>query len=318
VASLSLPRLILLLILVLRCGDMAAAENEHAFPAPIAIAKDVYYVRGLTAMASPQNRNFISNAGFVITPAGVVVMDGLGSPALARSLVAAIRKLTSQPIHTVVVSHYHADHIYGLQVFKALGARIIAHRLGQDYLGSDVAAQRLADSRKTLAPWIDEETKLIPADLWLDKEYRFTLGGMSFILKPVGPAHTPEDLALFVPERDVMFCGDLVFQSRIPFVGTANSKGWIAALNAMQQLAPKTIIPGHGPHSDQAGRDIQFTRSYLEHLRNSMRQAAINLDAFDDAYAAADWSEFEGYPLFQAVNRMNAYNVYLSIQSEGQ
>jgi hypothetical protein len=47
-----------------------------------------------------------------------------------------------------------------------------------------------------------------------------------------------------------------------------------------------------------------------------MTPAARNLDAFDEAYQATDWSEYEGMPLFRAANRMNAYNVYLSIQEE--
>ena len=85
---------------------------------PIKVAPNTYYVQGATAMASPENRNFISNAGFVITDQGVVVVDALGSPALAEALVLAIGKLTAQPIRKVIVTHYHADHIYGLQVLK--------------------------------------------------------------------------------------------------------------------------------------------------------------------------------------------------------
>ncbi len=267
-------------------------------------------------MASPENRNFISNAGFVITPEGVVVVDALGSPALAEALVVAIRKLTPQPIRKVIVTHYHADHIYGLQVFKAHSAQIIAHVLGKPYLVSDVGAQRLASSRQTLSPWVDEETHLVAADEWIDRETTFTLGKVSFIIKPVGPAHTAEDLAVLVPSTGVLFAGDLVFQSRIPYVGNADSKGWIAALAALSKVTPKIIVPGHGPHSTEAMREIKFTSDYLTYLRTSMTKAAINLDSFDEAYAATDWSEYEGFPLFRAANRMNAYNVYLSIQQE--
>ena len=77
-------------------------------------APGVYYVQGLSELGSSANQNFISNAGFVVTPKGVVVVDALGSPELARRLMVEIRKVTSARIHTVVVTHYHADHIYGL------------------------------------------------------------------------------------------------------------------------------------------------------------------------------------------------------------
>ena len=76
------------------------------------------------------------------------------------------------------------------------------------------------------------------------------------------------------------------------------------------------MIPGHGNYSVNPSEDIAFTRNYLKYLRESMSAAAINMDPFEDAYKQADWSEYEGMPLFKAANRMNAYNVYLSIQAE--
>jgi hypothetical protein len=76
------------------------------------------------------------------------------------------------------------------------------------------------------------------------------------------------------------------------------------------------VIPGHGAQSINPAEDIRFTREYLKYLRESMTKSAVNMDPFDEAYQQADWSEYEGMPLFRAANRMNAYNVYLSIQSE--
>ena len=92
------------------------------------VSPSAWYVQGVSALGSPANQNFISNAGFVITPAGVVVIDALGSPALAQRLLAEIRKHTDQPVTHVILTHYHADHIYGLQTFKAAGAKVLAHR----------------------------------------------------------------------------------------------------------------------------------------------------------------------------------------------
>jgi glyoxylase-like metal-dependent hydrolase (beta-lactamase superfamily II) len=98
---------------------------------PQQLGQGIYMVQGVTALGTVANRNFISNAGFVITPQGVVVIDALGSPALAQALVDEIRQISPLPITHVLVTHFHADHIYGLQVFKALGARILAHEGGK-------------------------------------------------------------------------------------------------------------------------------------------------------------------------------------------
>ncbi len=190
---------------------------------PEEVAPGVWMVQGLSALGSPANRNFISNAAFVVTPAGVVVIDALGSPALAGELIQAVGRITAQPIRQVVVTHYHADHVYGLQAFQALGATITAHRGGLAYLHSDTAALRLQASREELAPWIDDKTRLVPAERWVDGPTRFTLGGVDFLLQPLGPAHTPEDMVVFLPQKRVLFAGDIVFRGRIPFVGQAGS-----------------------------------------------------------------------------------------------
>lgn len=283
---------------------------------PIKVAPHTYFVQGRAELGSSENQNFISNAGFVVTPKGVVVIDALGSPTLAQKLIKEISKVTKQKIIAVVVTHYHADHVYGLQEFKKIGAKIYAQGEGRSYISSETAKQRLIASRVDFAPWVNEQTKLIAADTWIDKQLKLNIGGVEFLISRVGPAHAPEDLLVYIPSEGVLFAGDLVFRGRIPFVGNADSKGWLKALDEFEKFNPKVVIPGHGPQSINPIEDIRFTRDYLRYLRESMEPSALNLDPFDEAYAKTDWSEYDGMPLFRAANRMNAYNVYLSIQAE--
>jgi len=283
---------------------------------PIQVAPHTYFVQGFAEMGSSANQNFISNAGFVVTPAGVVVVDALGSPILAQKLISEIKKITPQKVVAVIVSHYHADHIYGLQEFKKIGAKIYAQGEGRNYLSSETAKQRLIASRIDFSPWVNTNTNLILADVWIDQKLKLSIGGVDFFISRVGPAHAPEDLMVYVPSEKVLFAGDLVFRGRIPFVGNADSKGWLKGLDEIEKFNPNIVIPGHGNYSVKPSEDIAFTRNYLKYLRESMSSAAINMDPFEDAYKQADWSEYEGMPLFRAANRMNAYNVYLSIQAE--
>ena len=283
---------------------------------PVQVAPHTYFVQGFAEMGSSANQNFISNAGFVVTPGGVVVMDALGSPILAQKLIAEIGKVTKQKVVVVIVSHYHADHIYGLQEFKKIGAKIYAQGEGRNYLSSEIAKQRLIASRIDFAPWVNANTQLISADVWIDKQSKLNIGGVEFLISRVGPAHAPEDLMVYVPSEKVLFAGDLVFRGRIPFVGNADSKGWLIALDEIAKLNPNVVIPGHGGFSVKPKEDIAFTKNYLKYLRDSMAKAAINMDPFEEAYQQTDWSEYEGMPLYRAANRMNAYNVYLSIQAE--
>jgi len=303
-------------------GLALAALYSQAAGVPPMVAKQVtpsaWYVEGVSALGSPANQNFISNAGFVVTPAGVVVIDALGSPALATRLVAEIRKVTPQPITHVIVTHYHADHIYGLQTFKALGARIVAHQAARIYLHSDAARLRLEVSREELAPWVNADTRLVEADEWLSGDKTLTVGGVEFQLRSVGPSHTPEDLVIYLPKEKVLFAGDLVFRSRIPYVGQADSRHWIESLEKLLTFDATVIVPGHGPLSREARKDMQLTRDYLVYLRESMGRAAQNLEPFDEAYSNTDWSRFERLPLFRVANRMNAYNTYLLLEQEAK
>jgi glyoxylase-like metal-dependent hydrolase (beta-lactamase superfamily II) len=296
---------------------LAPAQAAGRPAKAVRVAPDVYFVQGESALGSSANRNFISNAGFVVTREGVVVIDALGSPVLAREFIAEIRRVTARPIRYVIVTHYHADHIYGLQAFKAAGAKIIAHAAGREYLASETAQRRLEASRHELFPSIDEHTHLVPADQWVDgPDTTLRLGGRAFRIRHVGPAHTAEDLVVFDAASGALFAGDLVFRGRIPFVGQADSRRWIESLARVMEFRPKLLIPGHGPVSDRAAEDLALTHDYLVYLRQTMGEAARNLEPFEEVYARTDWSRFEKLPLFKAANRMNAYNTYLLMEHQ--
>lgn len=297
-------------------GTLTAQTSDGPPMTARQVSASSWYVEGVSALGSPANQNFISNAAFVVTPGGVVVIDALGSPALATRLIAEIRKITLLPVTHVLVTHYHADHIYGLQTFKDQGARIVAHRAALSYLNSETARLRLEVSRQELAPWVNDQTRLVQADEWIDADKALVVGGVTFQLKTVGPAHTPEDLVVYLPSEQVLFAGDLVFRSRIPYVGQADSRHWIVALDSLLAFDTRVIVPGHGPLSAEARKDMQLTRDYLVYLRANMGRAAKNMEPFDEAYKATDWTPFEHLPLFRVANRMNAYNTYLLLEHE--
>lgn len=304
-------------VAVLAVSRVAAADAGSARQVePQRVSASAWFVQGDAALGSRANRNFISNAGFIVTSDGVVVIDALGAPVLARELLQQIRRITPLPVTHVIVTHYHADHIYGLQEFRKIGARIVAHRGALEYMQSETAAARLVASRVELSPWVDASTTLVRPDEWIEGPTERVIGGVRLRLQPVGPAHTPEDLVVFLEKEGVLFAGDIVFRGRIPFVGQADSRQWIAALDVLLGMEPKVVVPGHGALSTTARADLQLTRDYLGYLRETMGAAAQQMEPFDEAYARVDWSRFEHLPLFRAANRMNAYNTYLLMERQ--
>lgn len=279
------------------------------------VSEHVYYVEGEPGIAT-DNEGFISNAGFVITGDGVVVFDALGTPSLANKLVSKIRELTEQPIRKVIVSHYHADHIYGLQVFEEIGAEISAPEGAQKYLQSEAAKERLEERQFSLEPWVNENTHLVLPDVTLSKSTNFTMGDVAFTINYMGKAHSDGDLSMLVEPDRVLFSGDIIFEGRVPFVGSADTKNWLETLTRLETGGLTALIPGHGPASTSPDETIALTRAYLAYLREVMGAAVDEFIAFDEAYGEADWSKFRDLPAFEEANRTNAYQVYLSMEAE--
>ena len=308
--------LVLLVALAGRAGLANAAGAEVPVLTAQNVAPDVYLFQGKAGVASQENRGFNSNAGFVVTRDGVVVIDALGTPVLGEAMVAAIRKITDKPIRKVIVTHYHADHFYGLQAFKKAGAEVWAHRAGREYLDGGEGAARLAQRRADLAPWVDDATRLVPADVWLEGDRSFMLGGTKFDIVHLGPAHSPDDVIIIVGNTGVIFTGDILFTGRIPFVGEADSKRWLETFSRLLELKPHIMITGHGEPSRNPAADLVLTRDYLIYLRQTMGKAVADFMSFDEAYAATDWSRFAKLPAFDAANRINAYGTYLLMEKE--
>ncbi len=114
------------------CACVHAADEIVLVPERV--SAHGWFFQGEAGMASAANKGFMSNAGFVVTGEGVVVFDALGTPELGRAMIDAIRKITHEPIKRVIVSHYHADHVYGLQPLQQAGAEIWALSEGRSVL----------------------------------------------------------------------------------------------------------------------------------------------------------------------------------------
>ena len=279
----------------------------------VQISPHAYYVQGPPGTPT-DNGGFMSNAGFVVTDEGVVVFDALGTPSLGYLLLAKIRGVTDKPVVKVVMSHYHADHLYGLQVFKELGAEIIAPAGVKEYLESPSAEGRLKERRESLFPWVDEKTYLVWPDRYISAEYRFRLGGMDFVVSPLGSTHSDGDQMLRVVQDGVLFAGDLIFEGRVPFVAGSRPKEWMDSLAGLDAKGLQVIVPGHGAASHKPTEAIDFTYGYLKFLHDNMARAVEDIMTFDEAYAAMDWTPYEKLPAAQA-NRMNANSVFLNLEA---
>ena len=284
----------------------------------------VSYALGHPGVPSVANEGHTSNAGFVVTDDGVVVFDALGTPSLGRALLDKIRGVTDKPVKYVALSHYHADHIYGLQAFRdGTNATIFAEAKALDYTAAgntddEAADARLAQRRAALAPWVNGDTRIVLPDLVFRIAAELRLGAHQFQFIYAGPAHSMSDMMMLVLPERVLFAGDIVQNGRIPFMASAavNTRNWLAGLREVATLEPRFILPGHGKPATNAAEAIAFTDSYIRFVRKAMGDAVANWTEFDAAYQSTDWGAYKAMPAFNASNRGNAYRVFLEIEAE--
>jgi glyoxylase-like metal-dependent hydrolase (beta-lactamase superfamily II) len=284
--------------------------------------KPIYYSTGNPGVPGKDNEGNTSNGGFVVTSDGVVVFDALGTPSLGWALLQGIRKVTDKKIRYVIASHYHADHIYGLQAFKDhTDAVIVAQERAGEYKENEETAdekanQRLDQRRGVLFPWVDKNTRVVPPDITFRDRLTIALGDKRLTLLYAGPAHSSSDLMMLVEPDGVLFAGDIVQNSRIPHMNSddVSTTQWLAALAEVEKLDPKFIIPGHGKASTQAKEAIAFTRDYIQFVRSTMTNAVQDWTDFDVAYEKTDWWKYRDMPAFAANNRGNAYRIYLELE----
>ena len=322
-------RLQLLLIFLMALFAPAAIAQDYApLDRPLTIQQvpgaPIYYSIGSPGVPGKENQGNTSNAGFVVTDDGVVVFDALGTPSLGWALLQDIRKVTDKPVRYVVLSHYHADHIYGLQAFKDhTQAVIIAQDRAREYkeqdeeIADERAGARLTQRREALAPWVNDKTRVVPPDITFDDRLTLTLGGKTFRMICAGPAHSASDSMMMVEPDGVLFAGDIVQSGRVPFMkcDDVDTRQWLKGLAEVAQLDPKFIIPGQGQPSTAAKEAIAFTHDYIVYVRAAMQKAVDNWTDFDVAYRDTDWSKYAGLPAFDANNRGNAYRIFLELEA---
>lgn len=306
-----------------------AAQDEYApLNKPLRISKvpdrPVYFSIGSPGVPGAENEGNTSNAGFVVTSEGVVIYDALGTPSLGKALVDEISKVTDKPVRYVVMSHYHADHIYGLQAIRERFplAVIVAQERSAEYqeqseVSDERADARLQQRRSALFPWVNEKTRVIRPDLTFEAQATIRLGDHEFRLIYSGPAHSSSDTMMIVQPDGVLFAGDIVQNGRVPFMNSddVDTRRWLVSLDEVKRLRPTFIIPGHGQPTTEAAEAISFTSNYIRYVRDVMQKAVSEWIDFDDAYKNADWSTYAKMPAFSSNNRGNAYRIYLELEA---
>jgi len=209
-----------------------------------------------------------SNAGFVVGSNGVLVVDTFTNPAAARDLLAEIRKITSLPIRFVVNTHYHLDHTGGNAVFAEAGATIVAQRNLRGWLRTENmkffgATPKPEDKARVESLALPDMVYSDAVDIYLGSrlvQVRYMLG------------HTGGDSVIVVPDANVVFGGDLIWQKHLPNLIDATTSDWVKTLEKLLADHPSaTFVSGHGDVATP--QDVRDFHDYLVALREAVAKA---------------------------------------------
>lgn len=239
-----------------------------------------------------------ANAGFVIGPNGVLVIDTFEDPAAAKAVLDAIRAKTNAPIRYVVDTHYHLDHVTGNTVFAQAGAVVLAQQnvrtwertQNLKFFGAHPTAQQQQFVATLGLPSVTYQHDIT---LWL--------GDRKIIVRTL-EGHTGSDSTVIVPDANVVFTGDVFWNHTLPNLIDANTREQIASNDTyLLDYPDATFIPGHGEPGKAA--DVRAFRDYLVTLRKDIaasQQAGKSGDALVDtvlpelkpAYGSWGWFEY--------------------------
>ena len=294
---------------VLAAPTFAVAQSLEIQP----VTEGVWAIVGEMEQRSPENLANNATFGLVVTEAGAVLIDPGGSWQGAEALHSVVRSVTDLPV-THVIDTGGQDHRWlGNGYWQAQGATVIA---------SDAAVEdqqeRASMQMTVLAQLIGDAlggTESAHADVTFSDTYTLDVGGLSFEIVHPGPAHTSGDSFVWVPDRNTVFTGDIVYVERILGVGDQSSiTNWPGAFLAVESTGAAYVVPGHGGPTNMA-RARADTYDYLMNLR---AQIGSLIDEGGDIIAApqVDQSAFAYLQQFEALAGRNAQTAYQQMEWE--
>jgi len=233
------------------------------------------------------------NSGVVIGDGAALVVDTTATPAMARHLIAEIRRVTDYPIKYVVLSHYHAVRVLGASAYEAEGRQEVIASRGTYELIAERGEQDMKSEIERF-PRLFNAVETVPGLTWptlvFERDLTLFLGTLEVQIKCLGMGHTKGDTIVWLPQEKVLFSGDLVEYGAAAYTGDAQLEEWPSTLEALRRLAPERLVPGRGPallSNTEANQAIDYTKSFVELLLRCARESVAAGHDMRQAFAYA-------------------------------
>jgi cyclase len=252
-----------------------------AVPSPVPYTRGLHEVGdGVLAWLQPDGGWGWSNAGLVADGGASLLVDTLFDLRLTGEMLDAMRRAVpaAATVDVVVNTHANGDHCWGNQLVR--DADIVAtEQCAEEMreLPPSVLADLVADpppgalgelTARMFGPFEFGDIEVVPPTTTFAGELVLTVGDTPVRLVEVGPAHTRGDAIVHVPDRGVVFTGDILFNGGHPIVWAGPVDNWVAACDTIVDLAPDVVVPGHGPVCDLDA--VRAERDYFTFLQREV------------------------------------------------
>ncbi len=281
---------------------------------PVEVIPGVFSAIGATAPPTYENAGHNNNLSFIVTGDGVVVINGGAAYGLAKALHEEIRAITDQPVRLVFNENGQGHAMLGNSYWAEQGVPIIAHEDAAHEVAEYGAS--ILDGMKRYNRDKAEGTKVTaPTETFTD-EYIVEMGDFRIEARYLGPAHSPGDIVIWLPEQSLVIAGDMAFHERmLPIFEHSHTADWLETWDAaFEPLNATYVIPGHG-HPTNMDQVRRYTRDYLVYLREKIGEHLENGGDLAGAYYV-DQSPYAHLDTFEELATKNAGRVYEQMEFE--
>ena len=312
----------LLLTAALLCATSATASEQIAdkypgsmlYDEPVEVIPGVWSAIGATAPPTYENSGHNNNLSFIVTGDGVVVVNGGAAYGLARALHDEIKRITDQPVKLVFNENGQGHAMLGNAYWAEQGVPIVAHEDAaheiEEYGGTVLEGMKRYNRDKA-----EGTTVQGPTETFSD-EYIVDMGDFHIEARYLGPAHSPGDIVVWLPEQSLVISGDMAFHERmLPIFQHTYTADWLETWeNEFEPLGATYVIPGHG-HPTNMAQVRRYTHDYLVYLRGKIREHIEAGGDLSDAYYV-DQSPYAHLDTYEELATKNAGRVYEQMEWE--
>ncbi len=268
---------------------------------PKKVADNVWCFFGALDKPTKENAGNMANNCYVKTNDGYFVMDTGPSYQFAKQAYSAMKKIANLPVKYVVNSHNHDDHWLGNDFYKK---EFNATLIGPETINTNYKEGDKTRMYNVLPKNAIEGTHIIKLDKTPKKPFTISFGGKEFKIIPMAvKAHTIDDIFVYMPKEKVLFAGDLVMNGRITSNRDGSVMGQIKAIDMIDKLDWKVLVPGHGLITGKNA--VDEARLYFKLLKERILKALDNDVDSTEITEKVTLPEFKDKAMYDILNAQN-------------